>query len=419
MTSNHSSFASVEDVILVIGSCCLDRLLTVSSYPSADEKIRSTAYHEGGGGNAANTAHTMALLANASFLNKVIRIKLLTKIGNDDVGRQLTEELQTAGVDLSSPLFITAGGDTTTPFTTVVVSELEHTRTCIHTPGTCGELVLKDLEDVTIDQILENVVHLHSDCRHTNLAFALAREARNRGIPVSVDAEKDRHIESMDGLLDLATLLFTNSTQLDTYFARRIGELNGTNIDELPEILPSFLEPKNIHLVCQKSVAPSRYFLQWYGQRAKEVVITKGSMGALHISCCATSATMSEPIPSVHDLPSETSGNTLIAVETITGKKRMYTIHSAGVLRKDINIVDPTGAGDAFIGAFILSRFASTTKDHIQFGLNFGSWVAGRKLGGTGARSALPRASAVDMCLGRTVEEMEATLSSSISGFGS
>ena len=43
-------------VILVIGACALDRLLTVSSYPVADAKIRTNSYREVGGGNAANTA---------------------------------------------------------------------------------------------------------------------------------------------------------------------------------------------------------------------------------------------------------------------------------------------------------------------------------------------------------------------------
>lgn len=43
-------------VILVIGACALDRLLTVSSYPVADAKIRTNSYNEVGGGNAANTA---------------------------------------------------------------------------------------------------------------------------------------------------------------------------------------------------------------------------------------------------------------------------------------------------------------------------------------------------------------------------
>ena len=45
-----------ENVVLVVGSLGLDRLLTVQKYPEADSKIRTTAYHEQGGGNAGNTA---------------------------------------------------------------------------------------------------------------------------------------------------------------------------------------------------------------------------------------------------------------------------------------------------------------------------------------------------------------------------
>ncbi len=55
-TKSGGNGSSESPVILVIGSCGLDRLLTVSSYPVADSKIRTTSYAEVGGGNAANTA---------------------------------------------------------------------------------------------------------------------------------------------------------------------------------------------------------------------------------------------------------------------------------------------------------------------------------------------------------------------------
>ena len=55
-TKSGGNGPSESPVILVIGSCGLDRLLTVSSYPVADSKIRTTSYAEVGGGNAANTA---------------------------------------------------------------------------------------------------------------------------------------------------------------------------------------------------------------------------------------------------------------------------------------------------------------------------------------------------------------------------
>lgn len=76
-------------VILVIGACALDRILAVESYPKADAKVRSTSYHEMGGGNAANTATACSLLASSSYLSSSnvgkLKVKLSTKIGSDTI----------------------------------------------------------------------------------------------------------------------------------------------------------------------------------------------------------------------------------------------------------------------------------------------------------------------------------------------
>jgi hypothetical protein len=53
---NDDNNDAAAPVILLIGSCGLDRLLTVSNYPAADAKVRTTSYNERGGGNSANTA---------------------------------------------------------------------------------------------------------------------------------------------------------------------------------------------------------------------------------------------------------------------------------------------------------------------------------------------------------------------------
>ena len=45
-----------ENVVLIVGSLGLDRLLTVPRYPKADSKVRTTSYYEEGGGNAGNTS---------------------------------------------------------------------------------------------------------------------------------------------------------------------------------------------------------------------------------------------------------------------------------------------------------------------------------------------------------------------------
>jgi hypothetical protein len=84
-----------EKVVLVVGSCGMDRLLSVQTYPSPDAKVRTTSYHEIGGGNAANTAYAMAFLSHAAFLgDQNFRFKLLGKIGDDYIGKQLKDELE-------------------------------------------------------------------------------------------------------------------------------------------------------------------------------------------------------------------------------------------------------------------------------------------------------------------------------------
>mmetsp|Transcript_14105 Transcript_14105/g.40465 ORF Transcript_14105/g.40465 Transcript_14105/m.40465 type:complete len:94 (-) Transcript_14105:331-612(-) len=45
-----------------------------------------------------------------------------------------------------------------------------------------------------------------------------------------------------------------------------------------------------------------------------------------------------------------------------------------------------------------------------MFRLRFASWVAGRKLGGPGAQSALPSAKNVDECLGITYADVQRRL---------
>lgn len=212
-------------MVLVVGACCLDRLLTVTRYPAADAKIRTTSYHEIGGGNAANTAATIARLNDAEFVkDKRIRVKYLGKVGQDTVGQRLLEELETSRVDTSSPLCVRGPVGSTTSFTTIIVSEEEHTRTCFHTPGSCGQLELQDCGEIDLDSVFENVVHLHSDTRHIDVSLHLAKEARKRQITVSCDCEKDRQSPALDELLNVSDLVFTNSGCLEAYLSRLTTE---------------------------------------------------------------------------------------------------------------------------------------------------------------------------------------------------
>jgi sugar/nucleoside kinase (ribokinase family) len=97
-----------------------------------------------------------------------------------------------------------------------------------------------------------------------------------------------------------------------------------------------------------------------------------------------------------------------------------YAVHQVGVHR-DIDIVDTTGAGDAFIGGYLMARLAteSQTTESIQFPLDFATWVSARKLQGPGARSSLPTGVDVDTLLGRSLDVVKTTLKGQLGSFNS
>jgi hypothetical protein len=93
-----------------------------------------------------------------------------------------------------------------------------------------------------------------------------------------------------------------------------------------------------------------------------------------------------------------------------------YIIRQVGVL-EGTRVVDTTGSGDAFIGGYLMANLASQVNDPTQFALSLGSWVAGRKVAGPGARSALPKGKDVDEILGKTEEVVATSLASKLSPF--
>ena len=237
-TAAMASATSEMPTVLIMGAMCVDRILSVAAYPRQDEKIRTTNTVDMSGGNAANVAAALALLSTSTYARHgessassssttpaqqqraAVRVGLLTKVGDDDAAVRLKADLESKGVDCSSRLFVMQP-NTTTSITTVIASESEHTRTCLHSPGSCGELTVEEIEHVLSssedgDDLFRNVILFHSDTRHTAAAVALAKEARRRGIPISVDVEKDRG-PVREELVAKASIVFGNEDKLQQY----------------------------------------------------------------------------------------------------------------------------------------------------------------------------------------------------------
>ena len=227
-----ASATSEMPTVLIMGATCVDRILSVAAYPLQDEKIRTT--------HNVDVAAALALLSTCTYARQhgessassssnpsqqqragaAVRVVLLTKVGDDDAAVRLKADLESKGVDCSSRLFVMQP-NTTTSITTVIASESEHTRTCLHSPGSCGELAVEEIEHVLPseedgDDLFGNVILFHSDTRHTAAAVALAKEARRRGIPISVDVEEDRG-PVMEELVAKASIVFGNEDKLQQY----------------------------------------------------------------------------------------------------------------------------------------------------------------------------------------------------------
>lgn len=469
-------------VILVIGASMIDRLVTVSSYPPADASIRSTSYSEQGGGNAANSASAMSKIANAKFFcgpsvavgqsqqrrNKKIRVKLLSKVGDDDAAKSIEDELHAAGVDTASPLFRRGDPGTTTSFTTVIVDVSEQTRTCFHTPGTCGELSLADVESLSeedIDGLFQNAIHLHSDSRHTDAALWMAREAKKRGITVSVDCERDRHTAALDELIELCDILLTNSGCLGGYLGRLASEKEEAaaakkNGRGRPLPIPAVtingedVSEHNQHLADTyvRSLGPSDYFARWQEQKSavgKEVVCTHGSMGSVHFRLIESSRggggpSAVKPHNRIDITIDEHSGIHTVRhsfSNEFESFLNLYEVHQTGIL-KDVTVVDTTGAGDAYIGGYVLTSTMaayrgfhseepcigtssssngnsnnSSSSRNIQLAMDIGSFVGGQKVGGPGARTTLPTGQEFDTLLGSNEVDVMASLGNLIGSF--
>ena len=102
--------------------------------------------------------------------------------------------------------------------------------------------------------------------------------------------------------------------------------------------------------------------------------------------------------------------------------KHRYRLHCTGRVN-NVNVIDTTGAGDAFIGGYILSNllmqnFNQENFNKKRFCLNFSSWVAAKKIMGPGARANLPSGREVDEELGLSIPNMANNLRVKMQPFG-
>ncbi|KAL3692337.1 hypothetical protein R1sor_005988 [Riccia sorocarpa] len=343
--------------VVGVGTITLDFLAKVETYPEPDAKIRSTDSLAQGGGNVGNALTAAARLG--------LSPRVFSKVGKDAAGVGILEELEGDGVDVSHVVVAEEG---VSPFTYVIVDEKTKTRTCIHTPG-YPPFEPEEYSSSAISSLLSGADLLYLDGRIPDAAIPIAEEASKRGVPIILDAERKR--EGLDTLLTYADYLVTSA--------------------KFPQVWTE-----------APSLGESLILLASRLPRLKFVIVTQGSAG-----CVMFERKESEKLEvlDVH----QTLESLWKGAQVFSGSKPTVVSSEVGVLRRpkaeneegcvgrlligtpdsvpSAELVDTTGAGDAFIGAVMYCLCAELPPERM---LPLGAVVAAAKCRALGARTGLP-----------------------------
>ncbi|KAK3123212.1 hypothetical protein QOZ80_8AG0626310 [Eleusine coracana subsp. coracana] len=351
-----SSSDSAKPIVLGCGGISTDYLATVASFPNPDDKIRSLALKMQGGGNVGNALTAAARLGLAS--------RIISKVANDAMGRSILKELQEDGVDTS---YMVVSEDGNSSFTYIIVDNQTKTRTCIHTPN-YPPMVPEELTKENLFAALDSADIVYFDARLPETALVVAEEASQRKIPILIDAERKR--EGLDELLNFASYVVCSAKFPQAW----------TGASSVPVALVSMLlRLPNI----------------------KFVIVTLGEKGCIMLERSMTDASEAEErdveilVESLEKKVDQSStgpkciaskSNLRISADGVGSISGRLLLGTAEVIPPE-ELIDTTGAGDAFIGAVLYGLCTTMPQEKM---LPFAAQVAGCCCRGLGARSGLP-----------------------------
>jgi len=145
------------------------------------------------GGNCLNASVVLARLG--------VKVQLVTKLGNDQLGAQLLSCCNTEGIYTDG---IVCKPNITSPFSYIIVDSATKTRTCIYNP--CEELQVDEIR--SIYSHLKEVELVVFDGKHCSVALEVAKEAHKSEIFMLLDAEVEcLNVPSFPELFELCNLV--------------------------------------------------------------------------------------------------------------------------------------------------------------------------------------------------------------------
>ncbi|XP_052186360.1 uncharacterized protein LOC127797472 [Diospyros lotus] len=342
-------------IVLGCGAVSVDFLAAVAAYPKPDDKIRSTNLKIQGGGNAGNALTCAARLG--------LNPRLISKVADDAQGRGILEELENDGVD---PSFLVVSKEGNSPFTYIIVDEQTKTRTCIHTPG-FPPMIPDELSKSSLLSAIDGARLVYFDGRLHETALVVAQEAKRRNISILIDAERKR--EGLDDLLNLSDYVVCSAKFPQAW----------TEAPTIPSALLSMLlRLPNI----------------------KFVIVTLGEEGCIMLQRSIMEGDHSEEmdIDNLSELLKQRKEHNTVIPTSISSAVTKMTANGIGTVTGRLflgtaekilpsELIDTTGAGDAFIGAVLYGICAGMQPEKM---LPFAAQVAAVGCRAMGARTGLP-----------------------------
>jgi len=176
--------------ILLTGTCTLDIINSVSSYPAEDSEVRALAQCLRTGGNASNSALVLQQLG--------FQASLLANRADDENAHYIFSQLEARHIDTS---LCPVQTNSSTPTSYITVSQSTGSRSIVHYRN------LDELESrYFLGLDLSAFDWLHFEARHCLQLLPMLQYAKSVNKPVSLELEKPR--DSIDLVMPFADLLF-------------------------------------------------------------------------------------------------------------------------------------------------------------------------------------------------------------------
>jgi len=173
--------------VAAVGLACLD-FLALARQAAVGGTAPMDRLLIQGGGLTATAAVAMARLG--------ADVRLLTRVGDDDIGRQVLAELRDEGINLTGSLVIPGAA---TPCSVIMVDPDAGDRTIYHFPGLGLD---RDKSEPEVSFIASSRA-LVVDAFWREAALAAARAARAAEVPVVADFAPGADVEELAGLVDV------------------------------------------------------------------------------------------------------------------------------------------------------------------------------------------------------------------------